>query len=262
MKKKESQVRLAVDRLCVKKAESLLVQDVSFELHPGEVLGLIGPNGAGKSTLLATLAGIEPIAAGSVQMDGQAIESLSASQRARLIGWVEQLGPVHWPLTVERVVMLGRIPHLPGWARVTNTDREAVETALVQADCLALRDRRVATLSGGERTRVLLARAMAVEPLLLLADEPVSALDLKHQLQTMQLLKSYAEKGNAAVVVMHDLSLAARFCDRLLLMCDGRMAACGEVASVLSPANIADVYRVSVATGCDEVPWVIPREIL
>jgi iron complex transport system ATP-binding protein len=254
--------RVNVRNLVIKRAARVIIKNLTFDVYSGEVLGLIGPNGAGKSTLLSCLAGIEANFEGCINLDGKPLDKLTVQERARKIAWLEQLGAVHWPLTVERVVMLGRIPHLPRWSHATKADSLAVENALAQADCLNLRERRVTTLSGGERTRVLLARALATEPSLLLADEPVSSLDLRHQLQTMQLLRSYVSGKNAAVVVMHDLSLAARFCDRLLLLDAGQLIACGEIASVLTQQNIAEVYKVSVTSGCEQVPWVVPNQLL
>lgn len=254
--------RMTVDDIVVRKSARNIVEHLSFQVRAGEVLGLIGPNGAGKSTLLSCMAGIDSTTSGAISIDGTPLTALSLSERARIISWVEQLGAIHWPLSVERLVMLGRIPHLPRWSKPGQSDTSAVQAAMQQADCEHLRDRRVTTLSGGERSRVLLARALAAEPSILLADEPVTALDLKHQLQTMHVLRRFVSNDNAAVVVMHDLSLAARFCDRLLLICEGRLIAIGEVAAVLSEENIAQVYGVSVKTGCDQVPWVIPSEVL
>lgn len=158
--------------------------------------------------------------------------------------------------------MLGRIPHLPSWGKANDADIDAVERAIVVADCTQIRNQIVTTLSGGERSRVLLARALAAEPTLLFADEPVSALDLGHQLQTMQLLRDFATGENSAIVVLHDLSLAARYCDKLYLMHEGSVVAQGSVASVLSSENIAAVYGVSVVAGCQQVPWIIPLERL
>lgn len=254
--------RISVKELVVQRSGRCIVDKLSFDVNAGEVLGLIGPNGAGKSTVLATLAGIDNPDAGSILVDGQEIKSLSSHERAQRIGWIEQLGTVHWPLSVERLVMLGRIPHLPPWSKTTEQDREAVESALEKADCLGLRHRQVPSLSGGERARVLLARALATQPSLILADEPVSALDLGHQLQTMQLLRDYASGVRATVIVMHDLSLAARYCNRLVLMHKGKLISAGEPAAVLSHQNIAEVYGVSVITGCDSVPWVVPEHLL
>lgn len=258
----EHGLRVRVKDLVVQRKQKTIVDHLSFDVKAGEVLGLIGPNGAGKSTLLATMAGIDKADSGSILVDGQNIHSLSAGERAQHLGWVEQLGTVHWPLSVERLIMLGRIPHLPSWGIPTDADQEAVESAIAKADCTGIRTRQVPTLSGGERARVLLARALAAEPTVLFADEPVSSLDLGHQLQTMQLLHDFASEQRSVVVVMHDLSLAVRYCHRLVLMHKGKLVATGEPASVLSNQNIADVYGVSVVTGCESVPWIVPEHLL
>lgn len=254
--------RLIANNLSIIKSERLLVKNVSIEVASGELIGLIGPNGAGKSTLLSLLAGVDKPSSGSVKLDDQNLLDIPLKERAVKIGWLEQIGTVHWPVTVERLVMLGRIPHLPSWGQATTTDLLAVENAIDVADCSSIRKQVVTTLSGGERSRVLLARALAAEPTMLFADEPVSALDLGHQLQTMQLLRDFASDDKAAVVVLHDLSLAARYCDKLYLMHEGKVVASGAVASVLSTENIARVYGVSVVAGCDQVPWIIPVERL
>jgi iron complex transport system ATP-binding protein len=254
--------RLSAKGLSILKSERWLVKNVSMDVTGGELIGLIGPNGAGKSTLLSLLAGIDKPSSGSIQLDGQALLDMPLNERAAKIGWLEQLGTVHWPVSVERLVMLGRIPHLPSWGKPTDADLHAVEHAIAVADCASIRKQVVTTLSGGERSRVLLARALAAEPSMLFADEPVSALDLGHQLQTMQLLRDFASDENAAVVVLHDLSLAARYCDKLYLMHEGEVVAKGSVASVLSTDNIARVYGVSIVAGCDQVPWIIPVERL
>ena len=256
------QMRLEADSISVHRANRALVDNVTLQVAAGELVGLIGPNGAGKSTLLSALAGIDRKASGTVMIDGHPLQGISATERALQLGWVEQSGTVHWPVTVERLVMLGRIPHLPVWCRADEADLQAVENALDICDCQSLRKQQVTTLSGGERARVLLARALAAEPTLLFADEPISNLDLGHQLQTMQLLRGFAQDKRAAIVVMHDLSLAARYCDRLYLMHEGRIVASGSVAEVLSPQNLADVYGVSVISGCESVPWIVPDQLL
>ncbi len=254
--------RLSASSISVTKSGRSLLDAVSLQVSRGELIGLIGPNGAGKSTLLSVLAGIDKPDGGHVSVDGQSLDSIGGSVRARKLGWLEQLSSVHWPVSVERLVMLGRIPHLPAWSKASAGDQEAVENALTLADCLSIRHQSVTTLSGGERSRALLARVLAGEPELVFADEPVSALDLSHQLQTMQLLRDFARNQQAAIVVLHDLSLAARYCDRLYLMHEGSIWASGSVASVLSPENLASVYGVSVISGCTEVPWIIPLERL
>lgn len=250
--------RLTARSLTIIKSRRHIIDDVSLHVNAGELVGLIGPNGAGKSTLLAALAGIDKPDSGTITIDGQNLDSMPTSERALHIAWLEQLGSVHWPVSVERLVMLGRIPHLPAWSQATQKDQMAVDMAMTQADCEYLRHRKVTNLSGGERARVLLARALACEPDLLFADEPVSALDLGHQLQTMQALRDFSQEHRAALVVLHDLSLAARYCDRLYLINNGKIAADGGVAAVLSPENLAEVYGVSVISGCEQVPWIVP----
>lgn len=235
-----------------------LVDAASLEVRGGELVGLIGPNGAGKSTLLAALAGLDAPRAGEVRLDGRPVRSLPAGERARAIGWLEQLGAVHWPVSVERLVALGRLPHLRGREPVSAGDRSAIDAAIEATDCTALRARAVTTLSGGERTRVLLARVLAGEPRLILADEPVAALDPAHQLQTMELLRDFARGARGCVVVLHELSLAARWCDRLYLMHRGRIDAEGPPGEVLDARRLREVYGIEAVSGHDEVPWIVP----
>ena len=253
---------LTATAIDIKKSDKHLVKNVSIDVAQGELIGLIGPNGAGKSTLLAALAGVDDPSAGTIYLGDEAIKDIPIKERATRIGWLEQLGTVHWPVSVERLIMLGRIRHLPSWGKPRQEDIDAVEHATTVADCQSIRLQIVTTVSGGERSRALLARALAAEPTLLFADEPVSALDLGHQLQTMQLLRDFACGNRAAVVVLHDLSLAARYCDRLYLMNNGEITAHGEIAAVLSHENLEKVYGVSVISGCEQVPWIVPLERL
>lgn len=239
-----------------------LVKDVSLDLAQGELVGLVGPNGAGKSTLLNLLAGLVSSDKGQVLLEQKNIHSVSVAKRSQTLAWVAQSGPVNWPLTVERVIALGRRPHLTGWQRLSTSDQLAIDGAISATDCQALRFQDATTLSGGERTRMLLARALAAEPRVLLADEPVAALDLKHQLQTMQLLRAFATEQKSCLVVLHDLSLASRFCDRLYLMHEGRMVAEGQSAEVLSQSNLQTVYGVEVTSGVDGVPYIVPLRVI
>jgi len=249
---------LSCNSVSVERSSRALLSEITLHVHPGELVGLIGPNGAGKSTLLDVLAGHSQPNNGRVELAGNALSSIDRQQRARQLGWLEQLGTIHWPLSVERLVTLGRLPHLPTWSRPSAEDLNAVERALIDTDCNSIRQRIVTTLSGGERARVLLARALAADPMLLLADEPVSALDLAHQLQTMDVLRAFAQEQRACLVVLHDLSLAARYCDRLYLLDAGKVISHGQAAEVLSSDNLREVYGVDVVTGWDEVPWIVP----
>ncbi|MFC3052793.1 ABC transporter ATP-binding protein [Kordiimonas pumila] len=224
-----------------------VLSGVSFAVKPGEVVGLIGPNGAGKTTVLKAALGLLPLVGGTVFLDGQLLEGMNAKDRACKVAYVPQGAPVHWPLTAERTVALGRIPHISPWQNITADDTAAIEKAMRVTDCWKLRDRLVTTLSGGERARVLLARAIAVNAYFLLADEPTASLDPAHQLQVMEILKEQASNGVGAVVVMHDLALAARTCDRLILICEGRVLAAGTPGHVLTDANIQKAFHVSVS---------------
>ncbi len=249
---------LSCTSVSVSRAGKKLVDNVSLHIGKGELVGLIGPNGAGKSTLLQMLAGLIKCDSGEVYLQQKNLASLSSRQRGRQLAWVAQNGPVNWPLTVERIVSLGRRPHLGPWQHLTDDDKQAIEYAIEATDCHAIRHQDATTLSGGERTRMLLARALATQPEILLADEPVAALDLKHQLKTMQVLRDFANRNLACLVVLHDLSLAAKFCDRLYLMNAATIVAGGTPTQVLTAANIQQVYGVEVHIGGDEHPWILP----
>lgn len=242
----------------VKSGQKSLVSDVSIKIHAGEIVGLIGPNGAGKSTLLAALAGLNSKRQGEVLLEGKAIDKYSPGERAQRIGWMEQFAASHWPVSAEHLVTLGRLPYLSRWQGPGPEDQVIIERAMQATDCLAFRQQSVNTLSGGELTRVMLARVLASEPLIILADEPVAALDIGHQLQTMEQLTTYANNDRGCLVVLHDLALAARYCSRLYLMNASRIVAEGLPAEVLSRENLRDVYAVELESTGDENPFVIP----
>lgn len=222
------------------------VCNVSVTLKPGELVGFIGPNGAGKTSLLRALLRLVPAAAGSVYLDGQDITADPPHVHAGRIAYLPQGQNVAWPLTVRRLVALGRLPHLTSWSDMTAADEATVERALRETEADGFGERVVTELSGGERSRALLARALAVEAPVLLVDEPTASLDPYHQLTTMEALRRTAGEGVAVGVVLHDLNLAGRFCDRLCLMQQGRIVAEGAPDDVLSDANLASVYRVGV----------------
>ena len=229
-----------------------ILKGIDFEINEGELIGLIGPNGAGKSTLLRLLTQVEPPSAGEVLFDGKPMDQLSPEERARRIGYLVQGAKAHWPFSVEKLVGLGRIPYQKWWQQASNQDHEKVLQAMQMTETLAYRNRVVTTLSGGEHTLVMLARVMATEPQLIFADEPVAALDPYHQLHVMEILRNHASDQGAAVVVLHDLSLAARFCDRLYLLNHGELYCSGSTTEVLSAENIATVYGVKSRIDFDE----------
>ena len=236
-----------------------ILRGASVGVARGELVALIGPNGAGKSTLLKVLAGLLQPSAGSVQLDGSALRSVPVQQLARRIGYLAQGAPAHWPLQVEKVVALGRLPHLAWYRQPGAADRDAIERALALAEVAHLRDRVVTTLSGGERLRVLLARVFAAGSELILADEPVASLDPYHQLHVMEILRDHAHRGGAAIAVLHDLNLAARFCDRLVLLDRGHQVCVGTPREVLAAQHLRTVYGIEARLAdCDGELTVMP----
>jgi iron complex transport system ATP-binding protein len=222
-----------------------VLHDISLSLSPGHLVALVGPNGAGKTTLLRALAGLIP-SDGDIQIGGDALSSLSLRERAKRFAYLPQGHMVHWPLPARDIVALGRYPHgATDPARLSPGDMEAVLRAMQAVDVTAFGDRRVTELSGGERSRVALARVLAVEAPVILADEPTASLDPRHQIDVMQNLRSVADKGVLVIVVTHDLGLAARFADHVLVLSEGRLAAQGAPTQALSEAVMADVFRIS-----------------
>ncbi len=225
-----------------------IVRGVSATLPAGALTALIGPNGAGKTTLLRALAGLLP-ATGVMRLDGRDLAAMTAAERARHIAYLPQGHQAHWPLPARDIVALGRFPH--GGrdpSRLSAADAAIVDDAMRRADCAAFAERDVLTLSGGERARVMMARVLAVQAPVLLADEPTAALDPRHQLEIMNVLRDAARGGALVIAVTHDLALAARFADRALLMRDGAVVADGAPAEVLTPATLRDVYGVEART--------------
>jgi iron complex transport system ATP-binding protein len=231
--------------LAVKLAGRQVLRDVSLSLSAGHLVALVGPNGAGKTTLLRALAGLVP-SEGVIHVRGDALSSLSLRERARRFAYLPQGHLVHWPLPARDIVALGRYPHgATDPARLTAKDAEAVLRAMQAADVMDFSERRVTELSGGERSRVALARALAVEAPVILADEPVSSLDPRHQLDVMKTLRAAADTGALVMVVTHDLGLAARFADTVLVLSDGRLVSHGAPAEALSEQVMAEVFRIS-----------------
>jgi iron complex transport system ATP-binding protein len=245
------------------------VQPTTITLAAGELVALVGPNGAGKSTLLRALAGLISHG-GTVTWRGTLLARLDAKARARTIAYLPQDPPVHWPLATREVVALGRLPHRAYAAERSDADDAAVLAAMRQTDTVEFAARSVHRLSVGERARVLLARALAVEAPVLLVDEPIGMLDPYHQLDVMRTLRAYTtldtgelKEPRLVVAVLHDVGLAARFCDRVLLMNGGSVVGDGPPDATLSAAAIRMHYRVDpFIARHDGEPLIVPWRAL
>ena len=248
---------LSINEIGVTLARRAVLQDVSLQAAPGEMVVLLGPNGAGKTVLLRAVLGLVKRDGGSVTAGGDDPVSLPAAERARRIAYLPQSRPLAWPVRVRDVVALGRFAHGASPGRLGGEDAATVERTLSACDLVALAERRCDTLSGGELSRVHLARAMAAETPLLLVDEPTEALDPLHQYQVMRLLRAYADAGNCALVVLHEAALAARFADRLAWISRGRIVADGPPEETLTPERMAKVYGVRAAVRRVEDGWVV-----
>jgi len=238
-------ILLAAQGLNVKLAGRVVLTDISLALSPGHLVALVGPNGAGKTTLLRALAGLVP-SDGAIEVGGEALSSLALRDRARRFAYLPQGHIVHWPLPARDIVALGRYPHgATDPARLSPKDTDAVLRAMRATDVMEFSDRRVTELSGGERSRVALARVLAVEAPVILADEPTSSLDPRHQIDVMKTLRAAADQDTLVIVVTHDLGLAARFADTIVVLSDGRLVSQGAPADALSEQVMADVFRIS-----------------
>lgn len=251
-------VTIAIDRLSVSLGRLPVLHDVSATLVGGQMVGVLGPNGAGKSTLVRALLRLVP-STGAVTIDGTPLAQMKPPVVARHIAYLPQGQLLHWPLSVERVVALGRLPHLAPFSAVGGADIAAIEDAMARVGVTDLRARDATSLSGGERARVLLARALAQQAPALVVDEPLAALDPRHRIEVGGLLRAETDRGTLVMAVMHDLGLAARLCDRLLLIDHGRLVADGQPADVLTPDNLRKVFGVRAWFGDTEGgPLIVP----
>jgi iron complex transport system ATP-binding protein len=230
---------LALDGLTVLRGDCPVVDDATLSVAAGEVVGLIGPNGAGKTTLMRGALGLLP------HRGRSSLTDLPPAERARHAAWLPQSREIAWPVSVETLVTLGRTPHLSAGQRPGPADRAVIADAMATMGLSGFEARAATELSGGEQARVVIARALAQDTPLVLADEPIAGLDPGHQIATMTAFAALAQRGKALVVSLHDLGLAARHCTRLVLIDKGRIRADGPPEAVLTEGNLRDVFGIT-----------------
>lgn len=250
---------LHLDDVSLSRQGREVLRRVSLRVNQGEFVSLLGPNGAGKTTLIQAALGLGVPSLGTIRLSGTPLSALAPQERARRAAYISQDRTIAWPVTVDTLVGFGRMPHQSDPTR----DRFAIETALAELELVAMRDRIATDLSGGERARVLIARALAQEAPLLLADEPMAGLDPAHSLALMATFRRLARAGRGLLVSLHDLGLAARWCDRIILLADGEIAAEGPPEMVLSPERLREIYgiRAHVSQGPDGL-IILPVDVL
>ena len=237
-----------------------LLTDLSLNVEQGDFLGLIGPNGSGKTTILKLLSGFLRPSSGKVILKDQDISTLNSRDRARILAIVPQLVMTPMPYTVRQIVEMGRTARLALFAPLCHDDHELVEQALNDMDLQSLKNSHFNELSGGERQRTIIAAALAQDPELLLFDEPTASLDLGHKIKLMRILKKLQSRGIAIMVISHDIELMARYCDRLTLLCKGKVLISAPASEVIQPHLIKQAYDcdVEVSKDLNNTPQIIP----
>ena len=230
---------LTLENFSVYRGPCDILRNIDLDVGPDEVVGIIGPNGAGKTSLMRGAMGL------LASKGHSSLCTMSPRARGQAVAWLPQTREIAWPMSVERLVMLGRTPHLAAGQRATEADVAAVDRALARMDLHGFRERIATQLSGGEQARALIARALAQETPLLMADEPIAGLDPAHQIATMQTFASLAQEGRSVIVSLHDLGLAARHCTRLVVIGGGGIVADGAPRAVLTPDLLRDTFGIS-----------------
>ena len=252
---------LSVEGVAASLGGKRILEGVDLELAPGEIVGIVGRNGAGKTTLLRLAAGALAPSAGRVRVAGEDVASLGRRALARRVALVPQDLHVEFPFRVEELVLMGRMPHQPLLGLESEADVELARRALSRVGIEDLAGRSITTLSGGERQLALFARALVQDPSLLLLDEPTAFLDLGHRLEVLEEVRSFVGSGRAALVVSHDLSLAARACDRIALLGEGGLVAIGPPSEVLTRENLRSTFGIEAQAfqGPDGALVILPE---
>lgn len=253
---------LKAQNLVVHIGNRKILHGISVTSLPGKIIGLIGPNGAGKTTLIRVLAGLSAPSSGQLELNGKPLLSIPSKVRARSLAYLPQGRVVNWPMSVHDLVAMGRLPFQHALEPLNAESRSAVRNALRTMSVEALAARPAIDLSGGEQARVLLARALAQTPRILLADEPTAGLDAAHKLRLLQHLSDVATTGMSIIIVLHDLSLAARFCDHVILLHEGQVYDAGAPERVVCPKALRDVYGINAHIGqVSGVPVITPLTV-
>lgn len=252
---------LSIENLAASLGGRRVLEGIGALFRPGRVTAILGPNGSGKSTLVRALAGLLDADAGHVRYGGRLLTRIDVRERAKLIGYLPQDASVHWNVSVESLVALGRLPHRAPFAGMSPEDYDAIAQAMAATETTGFAGRLVGELSGGERARVLLARVLAGRPQWLLADEPLAALDPVHQLVLLEQLRALAGQGMGVVIVLHDLLQAARAADDVLLLRDGRVVAFGPAGEALAHQPLRDAFGVEVMVIGDDSGRLLPVPI-
>jgi len=248
---------LEAHNLCFRYSEAMVVDDVSFSLARGEMLGILGPNGSGKSTLLRLLSGVLAPASGEVRAHGRPLGGYTRRQLGQAIAVVPQDTVIEFPFSVTEVVLMGRSPHLGGFAFEGDRDVEVAHQAMRRTGVFDLAHRSIHELSGGERQRVILARALAQEASIMLLDEPGAFLDIRHTVEIYDLLQDLQREGRSIMTVLHDLNLAALYCDRVALLKAGRLFRLGTPAEVITYEALTAVYETEVYVDTNDITGAV-----
>lgn len=253
---------LRLEKIGFKYAEDWTLKDISFDVLKGEFMGVLGPNGSGKTTLLKLIDGLLRPREGGLWIEGRSVPDMKRAAIAKLVAVVPQDSQMIFPFTVQEIVLMGRMPHLSQWRFEGEKDFQIARGAMEMTGTWSLAARRMSTLSGGERQRVLIARALAQQPRILLLDEPTAFLDIRHQIDFFDLIRRLnRDQALTVIAVSHDINLASLYCDRILLLKEGRMHGMGEPAAVITASHIQDVYQTPVSVDRNPVtgrPTVTP----